>query len=158
TEGREGEIQMKGATVFTEYWDKPQATVEAFTDGGWFKSGDIAVFGKGSFRITGRKSVDIIKSGGYKISALEIQGVLRKHPMIRDCGVVGIPDEEWGEVIGASLILKKDSIDFENLKQWLGERLPSYELPRKFIIQKDLPRNVMGKVTKNELKEEFLKE
>lgn len=157
TDGMEGEIQMKGATVFKEYWDKPKATAEAFTDDGWFKSGDIAVFEEGSYRILGRNSVDIIKSGGYKISALEIEEVLRKHPMIRDCGVVGIPDEEWGEVIGASLILKEDSIDFENLKEWLGERLPSYEIPRKFIIQKDLPRNVMGKVTKNELKEEFLR-
>lgn len=155
--GMPGEIQMKGPNIFKEYWEKPKATEEAFTPEGWFKSGDIAVFEDGSYRILGRNSVDIIKSGGYKISALEIEEVIRKHPAISDCGVVGIPDEEWGEVIGASLVLKEDSIDVDDLKEWLKDKLPSYQIPRKYIVQKDLPRNVLGKVTKNELKKEFIK-
>jgi malonyl-CoA/methylmalonyl-CoA synthetase len=151
-EGESGEIQVKGPNVFREYWHKPQATDASFTPDGWFKTGDIATLTRGYYRILGRNSVDIIKSGGYKISALEIEEVLRGHPQIKDCGVVGIPNEEWGEIVGASLVLQSKSIDLNRLKAWLRERLPAYMLPRKYIIQDDLPRNVMGKVTKHELK------
>lgn len=154
-EGQQGEIQVKGPNVFKEYWNKPEETAATFTEEGWFKTGDIAVFENGYYRILGRNSVDIIKSGGYKISALEIEEVLRKHPNIKECGVVGLPDEEWGEIIGASLIVKEGDIDLDELRVWLSDQLPSYKLPRKYIFQHDLPRNVMGKVTKNELKEQF---
>lgn len=153
--GTSGEIQVKGPNIFKEYWERPEATRNTFTHDGWFKTGDIALFENGAYRILGRNSVDIIKSGGYKISALEIEEVLRKHPQIKECGVVGIPDEEWGEIIGASLILENETIDLEALKVWLKERLPGYKIPRKYIFQEDLPRNVMGKVTKNELKKLF---
>ncbi len=155
--GQSGEVQVKGPNVFKEYWNKPEATKETFIDG-WFKTGDIAAFEEGYYRILGRNSVDIIKSGGYKISALEIEEVLRKHPAIKDCGVVGIPDEEWGELIGASLILENGEDIVSGLKDWLKDKLPNYKIPRKYIIQDDLPRNVMGKVTKKELQRIFLGE
>jgi malonyl-CoA/methylmalonyl-CoA synthetase len=154
--GEKGEIQVQGPNVFKEYWGKPKSTAVSFTDDGWFKTGDIAVFENGAYRILGRNSVDIIKSGGYKISALEIEEVLRTHSAIKECGVVGIPDEEWGEIIGASLVINEDKIDFKNIKNWLKEQLPAYKIPKRFIIQEDLPRNVMGKVTKMELKKIFL--
>ena len=155
-EGSPGEIQVQGPNLFLEYWQKPTATAQAFTADGWFKTGDIAQFNAGSYKILGRNSVDIIKSGGYKISALEIEEVVRTHPQIKDCGVVGIPDEEWGESVAASLILDEaNTIDLEELKQWLREKLPAYRVPRKFIIQEDLPRNTLGRVTKNELKKMF---
>ena len=157
TEGRQGQIEVKGPNVFKEYWNKPEATAEVFTLDGWFKTGDIAILEKGAYKILGRNSVDIIKSGGYKISALEIEEVLRTHPDIKECGIVGIPDEEWGEIIGASLILNKKEIDLGQLKNWLKDKLPNYKIPRRYIIQEDLPRNVMGKVTKNELKGMFSK-
>jgi len=154
--GEQGEIQVKGPNVFKEYWGKPEATAETFTKDGWFKTGDIAVYENGYYRILGRNSVDIIKSGGYKISALEIEEVLRKHPKIKECGVVGIPDDEWGEIIGASLILSDDKIDLDALNNWLKDKLPGYKTPRKYIFQDALPRNVMGKVTKKELTKLFL--
>ena len=154
-EGLPGEIQIKGANVFKEYWNKAKETANAFTADGWFKSGDIAIFEHGSYKILGRNSVDIIKSGGYKISALEIEEILRTHPKIRDCGVVGVPDDEWGELICASLILESKDIDIEQLKVWVKEKLPSYKSPKKYIVQNELPRNVMGKVTKNDLKKIF---
>ena len=156
-EGKQGQIEVRGPNVFKEYWNKPEATAEAFTSDGWFKTGDIAILENGAYKILGRNSVDIIKSGGYKISALEIEEVLRTYPGIKECGVVGIPDEEWGEIIGVSLILNKKEIDLEQLKNWLKDKLPNYKIPRKYIIQEGLPRNVMGKVTKNELKERFRK-
>jgi malonyl-CoA/methylmalonyl-CoA synthetase len=154
-EGLPGEIQVKGPNVFKEYWNKPKETKDTFTSDGWFKTGDIAVLNEGSYKILGRSSVDIIKSGGYKISALEIEEVLRKHPKIKDCGVVGIPNLEWGEIIGASIILETNDLDIEKLKEWLNEKLPSYKTPKKYIIQDDLPRNVMGKVTKKEITKLF---
>jgi malonyl-CoA/methylmalonyl-CoA synthetase len=152
-DGYPGEIQIKGPNVFMEYWGKPEATSESFTLEGWFKTGDIAVLEEGYYRILGRNSIDIIKSGGYKISALEIEEVLRTHPQIKDCAVVGVPDDEWGEVVAASLILKDlKEIDTVDLSGWLKEKLPTYKIPRKYIFQDDLPRNVMGKVSKNDLK------
>ncbi|MDP4679782.1 MAG: acyl-CoA synthetase [Cyclobacteriaceae bacterium] len=154
-ENAPGEIQIKGLNVFKEYWNKAEATKGAFTADGWFKSGDIAISENASYRILGRKSVDIIKSGGYKISALEIEEVLRSYDQIKDCAVVGIPDDEWGEIIGASLILGSNEFNLDQLKEWLKENLPVYKFPRKYIFQEELPRNVMGKVTKNELKKMF---
>jgi len=117
----------------------------------------VALLDNGYYRILGRNSVDIIKSGGYKISALEIEEVLRTHPQIKDCGVVGVPDEEWGEIVAASLIPKNtsDKIDTEAIQTWLRDKLPSYQIPRQYIIQEDLPRNVMGKVTKKALQKMF---
>jgi malonyl-CoA/methylmalonyl-CoA synthetase len=155
TDGDPGEIQIQGDSVFLEYWDNPQATEAAFTEDGWFKTGDMAAFSDGYYKILGRNSVDIIKSGGYKISALEIEEVIRSHPEINDCGVVGIPDEEWGEIVAACLVTSQKNIDYTELSNWLKERLPGYKIPRRFIIQDALPRNTLGKVTKNELKKAF---
>jgi len=152
--GQPGEIQVKGDTVFEAYWQKPEATEASFTPDGWFRTGDIAVWNEGSYKIMGRNSVDIIKSGAYKISALEIEEVLRQHPDIRECGVVGLPDEEWGEIIAAALVVRQP-IDESELKSWLKTRMPAYRIPRKYLYLDDLPRNTLGKVTKNELKALF---
>jgi malonyl-CoA/methylmalonyl-CoA synthetase len=151
-----GEIQVKGSNVFKEYWGKPEATQKAFTGDGWFKTGDIAVMDNGYFKILGRDSVDIIKSGGYKISALEIEEILRTYPGVKDCGVIGIPDEEWGEIVAAAIVSSK-ILNTEELNHWMRERLPAYKTPRKYLNVPDLPRNAMGKVTKNELKKLFQK-
>ncbi len=150
-----GEIQVKGENVFLEYWNKPEATTNSFTDDGWFKTGDIALVEHGYYRIMGRNSVDIIKSGGYKISALEIEEILRTHPQVKDCAVVGIADEEWGEIVAAAIVSSVDQPDTDQLRSWLKEQLPPYRVPRKFLIVKELPRNAMGKVTKNEIKKWF---
>ena len=155
-DGDAGEIQVKGANVFHEYWKKPNATRETFTEDGWFKTGDIAILDDGYYRILGRSSVDIIKSGGYKISALEIEEVLRTHPQIRDCAVVGIPDDEWGELVVAALVpAGPEAFDTGNLDPWIRERLPAYRIPRRYLVVEDLPRNAMGKVTKKEVRKLF---
>jgi len=155
--GEQGEIQVKGSNVFKEYWNMPESTAKSFSDDGWFKTGDIAIYDGNSYKILGRSSVDIIKSGGYKISALEIEEVLRTFPGIKDCGVVGIPDEEWGEVICAGLVSTTtgEKPDISHLKDWISKKLPNYKIPRQYIVLEDLPRNAMGKVTKNELKKLF---
>ena len=85
---------------------------------------------------------------------MEIEEVLRTHPQIKDCAVIGVSDDEWGEVIAASLVIRdQKEIDTEDLSDWLKDKLPTYKIPRKYIFQEDLPRNVMGKVSKNDLKE-----
>ncbi|RME97351.1 MAG: long-chain fatty acid--CoA ligase [Chloroflexi bacterium] len=148
-----GEIQVRGPGVFREYWQRPQATAQAFQDG-WFRTGDTALRRPdGVYRILGRNSVDIIKTGGFKVSALEIEEVLRTHPAIRECAVVGVPDPEWGERVCAALVLETGaSLAAEGLRGWAKERLAPYKVPSEILVLDDLPRNAMGKVTKPALK------
>jgi malonyl-CoA/methylmalonyl-CoA synthetase len=152
--GEAGEIQIKGENVFKEYWNKPDATAKEFTSDGWFKTGDVAVVEEGYYRILGRSSVDIIKSGGYKLSALEIEEVLRTHDLVDDCAVVGIADEEWGELVVAAVVAKA-GLEQHQLNQWMRTQMPTYKTPRKYLLVKELPRNAMGKVVKNEIKTMF---
>ena len=153
--GEPGEIQLKGDNVFSEYWQRPKDTTSSFTSDGWFRTGDIAeVDPDGYYKILGRKSQDIIKSGGYKISALEIEEVLRQHPQVKDASVVGLHDDEWGEIIAAALVTV-ETIDERALTDWLRERLSKYKVPRRLLVVSDFPRNAMGKVVKNELKKLF---
>lgn len=150
-----GEIQVRGPNVFLEYWRKPEATRAAFR-AGWFCTGDIAVFENGSYRILGRASVDIIKTGGYKVSALEIEEVLREHPSVVECAVVGMPDAEWGERVCAAMVLRAQyMISLEDLRAWAKPRLAVYKLPTRMLVLEALPRNVMGKVEKRELAKLF---
>ena len=151
-DGNPGEIEVQGPNVFLEYWRRPEATQAAFRDG-WFRTGDIAVVERGCYRILGRDSVDIIKTGGYKVSALEIEEVLAAHPKIRECAVVGIEDPEWGERVSAAVTLEPGcSLSLEELRDWAKERLAGYKVPRLLRCMDDLPRNTLGKVTKPELR------
>jgi malonyl-CoA/methylmalonyl-CoA synthetase len=155
-DGQPGEIQVRGPGVFAEYWKRPEATRASFVDG-WFRTGDMAVLEDGYYRILGRLSVDIIKSGGYKLSALEIEDVLREHPAIREVSVVGVEDDVWGEAVAAAVIPVGDAgLELETLREWAGERLSRYKIPRKLVVVEDFPRNAMGKVMKPAVKELFV--
>ena len=149
-----GEIEVRGPNVFLEYWDRPEITADSFRDG-WFRTGDIAVIDNGDYRILGRSSVDIIKTGGYKVSALEIEEVLRDHPAINDCAVVGIPDEEWGERVAVCITTGDPDFELVELRAWGKERLAPYKVPTMLRIVAELPRNVMGKVQKPRVREMF---
>jgi malonyl-CoA/methylmalonyl-CoA synthetase len=147
----EGEIWMKGPTLYKEYWNRPDATRESFQDG-YFRTGDVAEIRDGYYIIRGRMSVDIIKSAGYKISALEIEGVVAEHPSVREAAVVGVPDPEWGEVVTACVIPRAGaSLTLEDLRAFCQDKLASYKTPRRLAVLPELPRNAMGKVTKPEL-------
>ncbi|ODG98842.1 long-chain fatty acid--CoA ligase [Nostoc sp. KVJ20] len=153
--GTPGEIQVKGPGVFLEYWHNPQATAKAFQDS-WFRTGDTAVVENGNYRILGRMSVDIIKTGGYKVSALEIEEVLRSHPDIQECAVVGVADPEWGERVCAALVLQGlQPLTLESFRSWAKERLAVYKVPTQILLVEELPRNAMGKVTKPTVVELF---
>ena len=142
------EIRVRGPGVFREYWRNLEATAAAFEDG-WFLTGDVAVVEDDSYRLLGRSSVDIIKTGGYKVSALEIEETLREHPAIDECAVVGVPDDEWGERVAAAVVVRHGhSLELDALRAWCKERLASYKAPTLLRTVDDLPRNVLGKVTK----------
>jgi len=150
--GAPGEIEVRGPGVFLEYWRRPQATAEAFREGRWFRTGDVAVVEDGYYRILGRRSVDIIKTGGFKVSALEIEEVLRTHPAVAECAVVGVDDPEWGERVCAAVELREGvELTLGELQPWARERLAPYKLPRALLAVPALPRNAMGKVVKPEV-------
>lgn len=151
-EGQPGEIRVRGANVFLEYWDNPSATQESFVDG-WFRTGDMAVVEDGYYRIMGRTSIDIIKSGGYKLSALEIEGVLLSHPDIAEIAVIGVEDEVWGEAVAAVIVTREGaSLTAASVRAWCEDRLSAYKIPKLVRFADALPRNAMGKVTKPDLK------
>jgi malonyl-CoA/methylmalonyl-CoA synthetase len=152
--GESGEIWIKGPSVFLGYDGNEQATREAFTDG-WFRSGDTATFlDDGYLKILGRTSVDILKSGGYKLSALEIEEVLREHPAVADVAVVGLPDDTWGEIAVAAVIARpgrRHELEGERLRDFAKERIASYKVPKRVVLLDEFPRNPVGKVMKPEL-------
>ncbi len=154
------------AQVFLEYWQRPEATRAAFRDG-WFRTGDEAVLQDGYYRILGRSSMDIIKCAGHKLSALEIEDALREHPAVRDCAVVGLPDDDLGERVAVAVVTNNDVnartdaatdvpvLETEAFLAWARARLAPYKVPRAVRVVDDLPRNAMGKVTKEAVKRLF---
>jgi malonyl-CoA/methylmalonyl-CoA synthetase len=146
--GTPGEIEVRGPTVFVQYWGKPDATRDAFRDG-WFCTGDTAVVENGRYRILGRTNIDILKTGGHKVSALEIEETLRQHPAIAECAVIGVPDSEWGERVVAAVVLHNGgALDLPSLRAWAKEWLAAYKVPSRLLVLDALPRSAMGKVMK----------
>ncbi|KAL6461383.1 hypothetical protein MHYP_G00295270 [Metynnis hypsauchen] len=155
-EGREGELMVRGPSVFQKYWNKPQETEESFTKDGWFKTGDTAVYKDGVYWIMGRTSVDIIKSGGYKISALDVERHLLAHPDISDVAVIGARDATWGQKVVAVVQLQKGkTLTLPELKAWAREHMAPYTIPTGLIVVEEMPRNQMGKVNKKDLLRQF---
>ncbi|XP_038218515.1 malonate--CoA ligase ACSF3, mitochondrial [Zerene cesonia] len=156
----EGELLLKGPNVFTRYWNRaPSLTSSDFTEDGWFRTGDIASYSEGSFRIMGRSSVDIIKTSGYKVSALQVESAILEHPNIADAAVLGIEDENYGEIIASVVVTKdKKEITLKELREVAGKKLAPYQLPRTLLVVETMPRNVMGKLDKKEIKRLFGKQ
>ena len=149
-DGVPGEIQVRGPTVFSEYWERPEDTAAAFTEDGWFKTGDTAVVEGGRYRILGRSSVDILKSGGEKISALEIEDILLRHEAVGEAAVVGIDDEEWGQRVVAVVVATKP-VETQDLKEWCRAHLASHKVPKAFFLTDSIPRNPLGKTLKSDV-------
>ena len=146
--GTPGGIEVRGPGVFAEYWARPDVTREAFRDG-WFITGDTAVVEDGVYRILGRTNIDILKTGGHKVSALEIEEALRRHPAVADCSVIGVADAEWGERVAAAVVLNDgEALDLQSLRTWARGVLAVYKLPSRLLLLDALPRNAMGKVMK----------
>ncbi|MFE1878847.1 acyl-CoA synthetase [Streptomyces diastatochromogenes] len=149
-----GEIQVRGPNLFTEYLNRPDATAAAFTADGWFRTGDMAVReSDGYVRIVGRKATDLIKSGGYKIGAGEIENALLEHPGVREAAVTGEPDADLGERIVAWIVPADPQSPpaAEELADHVARRLAPHKRPRVVRYLEALPRNDMGKIMKRAL-------
>ncbi|HKC19055.1 MAG TPA: AMP-binding protein [Candidatus Dormibacteraeota bacterium] len=150
--GEQDEVQLKGGQVFQGYWHNPQATKEAFTDDGWFRTGDVGEIGDdGSLAIRGRIK-ELIITGGFNVYPREVELVLEEHPSVHEVAVCGVPSEKWGEEVTAFVVqsvsvplVEKDVIAFAH------ERLASYKCPKRVITVDSLPRNAMGKVQRSVL-------
>jgi malonyl-CoA/methylmalonyl-CoA synthetase len=158
TDADSGELWIAGPSVFVGYHGRNDATRDAFVALGgtrWFRTGDtVAREADGYLRILGRTSVDILKSGGYKLSALEIEEVLREHAAVAEVAVVGVQDALWGERVVACVVARagrEDECTEEQLRGFARERLAPYKVPKQVVVMTDLPRNAVGKVIKPEL-------
>jgi len=144
------QIFVRGPGVFPGY----DGEATAFEDG-WFATGDAGDLGPDGLIVRGRLSVDVLKSGGYKISALEIEAAIREHEHVEDVAVVGLPDEEWGDRVVAAIVLRA-AVDPDALRAFLRERLAPYKIPKELVFRASLPRNTIGKVVKPALIAELL--
>ena len=154
--GVPGEVLVNGKGVFSEYWRRPDKT-GAFFHKGWFQTGDLSVEEDGYYRLLGRLNQDIIKTGGHKVSALEIEEVLREHPDINDATVVAIHDNIWGEIVCAAVIPRTELLSDDSILEWSKDKFITHKRPRKSLIMNDFPRNNLGKVIKSELRKMFEK-
>ena len=154
--GVPGELQVRGPALFREYWRRPEETGATLVSGGWFRTGDEVAETPSGFRVLGRRSVDILKTSGEKISALEIEEVLRDHPDVSDCAVVGVPDPVWGDRVCAAVVGSHGRApDPGSLRTWVGERLSPWKVPREVMLVEALPANALGKVVKPEVRRLF---
>ncbi|MGA8114786.1 MAG: acyl-CoA synthetase [Actinocatenispora sp.] len=145
-----GELQVRGATLFSGYLNRPDATAAAFTADGWFRTGDIAtVDATGCHRIVGRSSTDLIKTGGYRVGAGEVENALLNHPAVREAAVVGRPHDDLGEQIVAYVVA--DDVSAQQLIDFVASQLSAHKRPRQVHLVGELPRNAMGKVQKRRL-------
>jgi long-chain acyl-CoA synthetase len=149
--GEVGEIVIRGHNVMKGYWQRPDATAEAMR-GGWFHTGDMArVDEDGYFFIVDRKK-DMIIRGGYNVYPREVEEVLYEHPKIREAAVVGVPDERWGEEIGAAVVLHEgERIAPSEVGEYVKERIAAYKYPRHVWFLDDLPKGPTGKILKREI-------
>lgn len=144
-----GQLQIKGPMVFGGYLNRPEATADAFDSDGWYRTGDVAVIdADGMHRIVGRESVDLIKSGGYRIGAGEIETVLLGHDGVDEVAVVGVPDDDLGQRIVAFVV---GNAAPDTLIDFVAQQLSAHKRPREVRLVDSLPRNAMGKVMKKEL-------
>jgi long-chain acyl-CoA synthetase len=149
--GEMGEIVIRGHNVMKGYWRKPEATAGAIRDG-WFHTGDLAkVDEDGYFFILDRKK-DMIIRGGYNVYPREVEEVLYEHPAVAEAAVVGVPDSEWGEEVGAAVALKEGvEIDVDELREYVKERVAAYKYPRHVWLVEALPKGPTGKILKREI-------
>lgn len=148
-----GGLQIQSPTLFAGYLGKPEETAKSFTDDGWFITGDIAAIEPdGNHRIVGRASVDLIKSGGYRIGAGEVETVLLAHPGVHEVAVVGVPDEDLGQRIVAYVIAEPGAQPpADELIAYVADQLSQHKRPRDIRFVETLPRNAMGKIQKQQL-------
>ncbi len=154
-DGSVGAIEVRGPNVFAGYWRMPEKTREEFTGDGWFRTGDVGRLDKeGYVTIVGR-SKDLIISGGYNVYPAEIEGVCNEMPGVAETAVVGVPHADFGEAVVAIVVPRAgESVDADALTRALKARIANFKVPKAVFVVAELPRNAMGKVQKNKLREQ----
>ncbi|WP_417482956.1 AMP-binding protein [Maricaulis sp.] len=148
--GETGEIQFHGPGLTPGYWERPKETAELFTPDGWLKSGDLGRFDEEGYCFVAGRIKEMYISGGENVYPAEVENVLADHPEVQDAAVTGVPDEKWGEVGCAHIILRAGSdCDAAALTSWCRERLAAYKVPRHILFARDFPRTAAGKVQKH---------
>lgn len=146
------EVHVRGEHIFAGYWNKPEATAEAFVDG-WFRSGDVAYLDDDGYLYVCDRVKDMIITGGENVYAAEVESVVLEHPAILNVAVVGAPDETWGEMVVAAIVVRPGTtIDVEELRDFCGPKLARYKLPRRIHLMNELPLNGAGKLLKAEIR------
>lgn len=148
--GEPAEIQVRGPNVFSGYWERPAANAQAFTDDGWFRTGDLGSIDEAGYVSIVGRAKELIISGGYNVYPREVEDVLRSHPDVEDVAVVGEADPEWGERVVAYAVCRAP-VSLEALRAVVGEALAPYKHPRGLYRVDALPRNALGKVQKHRL-------
>jgi acyl-CoA synthetase (AMP-forming)/AMP-acid ligase II len=153
TVGASGEIQARGRWLMNGYFMQPEATREAYTDDGWFKTGDVAELrADGNWGLVGRTK-EMYKSGGYNIYPREVEMAIEDHPAVAMSAVIGVPDEIYNEVGHAFVQLAPDAVaSSEELKNWCKDQLANYKVPKAFDVLDELPRLPIGKIDKQGLR------
>ena len=152
--GETGEIVAKGSRMMAGYWQQESAT-QATLRGGWIYTGDLGYQDQDGYIYLSGRAKDFIKRGGEMISPEEVEQVLRSHPELDDAAVIGVPDAEWGEEVRALVVGNADRVTEEQIIEFCRARLAGFKRPRSVVFVGELPRNVMGKVLKRELREEY---
>jgi malonyl-CoA/methylmalonyl-CoA synthetase len=147
-----GEIEVRGPNVFAGYLGRPEANAAAFTPDGWFRTGDLGAFDPdGYLRIVGRAK-ELVISGGYNVHPREVEEVLRAHPDVEDAAVVGTPSPEWGELVTAYVVSRRE-LGLDEIRAHCASRLAPYKHPRRVHRVAELPRNALGKLQRQRLRE-----
>ena len=160
--GERGELVVRGPQVFAGYWKKPEETDAVFVDdpaGGarWFRTGDIVTIDDDGFVTIVDRIKELVITGGFNVAPSEVEEALRHHPDVEDCAVVGLPDERTGEEVVAAVVLRPGAtLDVESIRSLARERLTPYKVPRRVVQVDDLPRSLIGKVIRRQVKEQLL--
>ncbi|MCC6498171.1 MAG: AMP-binding protein [Propionibacteriaceae bacterium] len=155
--GERGELLIKGPQVFSGYWNNPEETEKALLPGGWLRTGDLVTVDADGFTTIVDRVKELIITGGFNVSPSEVEGVLRGHPDITDAAVIGVPAPSGGESVAAVVTLRQGArLDEAALRDYSRERLAGYKVPRQIVSLNDLPRSMLGKVLRKEVREKFL--
>lgn len=155
--GERGELLLRGPQVFQGYWRRPEDTASALLPGGWLRTGDIVTVSPDGFVTIVDRLKELIITGGFNVSPTEVEEALQSHPDVADAAVVGLPRESGGEDVVAAIVARAGAtIDSETLRDYARTRLTAYKVPRRFVLVDDLPRSLIGKVLRRQVREQIL--
>ena len=158
-EGQEGEICFRGRNVMKGYLNNPEATAEAFWEGGWLRSGDIGMFDAGNYLYIVDRLKDLIITGGENVYPREVEEVLYTRQEVQECAVIGLPDNQWGEKVAAFIVAKEGkTVVKDDLKAYLKARLSPYKVPKEYVVVAELPKSPAGKILKREIRKRYAEE